>query len=111
MTTMKKNQKTTYAIARSWAAAKCASTRGNISCSVNVAHDADAFIDLETDNLPVLSIMIHAADGNGSRAVCADYGTGKLMMDVASCDAGEIHYALDRVTAPWFAGDDAPLAA
>ncbi len=100
-----------YAVARYWADAKCASAKGSLNTTVNAANDAEAFIDLETQQSPVLSIVIHAAADGGSHSVCADYGTGKLMMDVASNDATELCCALDRVTAPWFAGDDAPLAA
>ena len=55
--------------------------------------------------------MIHAVDKTGIYSVFADYGTGRLMTDVASGDASELRQALDRVTAPWFAADDAPLAA
>jgi hypothetical protein len=100
-----------YAIARSWADAKCASTKGIINTTVALAHDAEAFLDLESGQGPRLSILIHSADESGTHTVCADYGTGQSVMDVASADAAEICYALDRVTAPWFAGDDAPLAA
>jgi hypothetical protein len=107
---MKKHQHT-YAIACSWADAKCASAKGSINTTVNAAHDAEAFIDLETKQSPVLSIVIHAADKSGSHMVCADYGNGKLLMDVAAHDASELRYALDRVTAPWFTGSDEPLAA
>ena len=101
----------TYAIARSWADAKCASTKGIINSTVELAHDAEAFLDLESGQGPRLSILIHSADENGTHMVCADYGTGQSVMDVASADAAELCYALDRVTAPWFAGDDAPIAA
>lgn len=107
---MKKNQKT-YTVARSWADAKCASAKGVVNTTFNTAHDAEAFIDFESEQSPVLSIMIHAMDQTGTYSVFADYGTGRLMTDVASGDAGELRQALDRVTAPWFASDDAPLAA
>jgi hypothetical protein len=105
------NNATTYAVARAWAESKGASSKGNINTTVNIASDEGAFIDLETEQSPVLSIVIHAADDSGSHAVCADFGTGKLAMDVAAHDASELRYALDRVTAPWFTGSDEPLAA
>jgi hypothetical protein len=108
------NKTTTYAVACSWAEAKFASAKGSINTTVNAANDAEAFIDLEAAQSPVLSIMIHAAADGGSHSVCADYGTGKLMVDVASNDATELCYALDRVTAPWFVPftvDNTPLAA
>jgi hypothetical protein len=107
---MNKNQKT-YQVACSWADAKCASSMGSINTTVNAANDVEAFIDFEAAQSPALSIVIHAADESGSHMVCADYGTGKFAMDVASNDASELCYALDRVTASWFAGDDAPIAA
>lgn len=105
------NKTTTYAVARAWAESKGASSKGTINTTVSVAADEDAFIDLETERSPVLSIVIHAADDSGSHAVCADFGNGKVMMDVATHNASELRYALDRVTAPWFTGPDTPLAA
>lgn len=110
MKLMNKNEDT-YSIARSWADAKCASAKSIINTTVELAHDAEAFLDLELEKGPRLSILIHSADEKGTHMVCADYGTGQSVMDVASADAAEICYALDRVTAPWFAGDDAPIAA
>jgi len=107
---MNKNQYT-YAIARSWADAKCASTKGIINTTVELAHDADAFLDLESEQGPRLSVLIHCADETGHHAVRAVSGAGQSVMDVACGDADEIRSALDRVTACWFAGNDAPLAA
>jgi hypothetical protein len=105
------NKTTTYTVARSWADAKCASAKGVVNTTFNTAHDAEAFIDFESEQSPNLSIMIHAVDKTGMHSVFADYGTGRLMTDVASGHASELRQALDRVTAPWFAAGDAPLAA
>jgi hypothetical protein len=101
-------------ILRGWIASKCASAAGIIDATLHSASTFkgdEAFIEIESkDKLP-LSIWIGTPDDNGVYPILADDGKGPVFAYTAGGGSRALRQALDVISAPLWAEDDAPLAA
>lgn len=109
-----KNKPNQNKILRGWIASKYASAAGIVNATLHSAstfEGDEAFIEIESETKPPLSIWIGAPDGRGIYPLLADDGKGPVFAYTAGGGPRALREALDLIVAPLWAEDDAPLAA